>query len=103
MIIGVAKETCPEDRRVALVPGSVPQLTKAGHQVIIEQGAGLTAGYRDEAFAHSGVRIEPDRARLFEQAEALFMVRGPGADPRRCTEDIALLRPHHILVAFLTL
>jgi H+-translocating NAD(P) transhydrogenase subunit alpha len=101
MIIGVAKEICPEDRRVAMVPMLVPSLTKAGHQVVIEQGAGLRSGYRDNEFLNSGAEIEKERARIFEKAEVLFMVRGPGADPLTCTEDMALLRPHHFLIAFL--
>jgi NAD(P) transhydrogenase subunit alpha len=101
MIIGVAREICPDDRRVAMVPMLVPSLTKAGHQVVIEQGAGLTSGYRDDEYLLAGARIEQNRSQLFEQAEILFMVRGPGADPVSCTEDMALLRPHHVLIAFL--
>jgi H+-translocating NAD(P) transhydrogenase subunit alpha len=101
MIIGVAKEICPEDRRVAMVPMLVPSLTKAGHQLVIEQGAGFRSGYRDNEYLNSGAEIEKDRSRIFEKAEVLFMVRGPGADPLTCTEDMALLRPHHFLIAFL--
>jgi H+-translocating NAD(P) transhydrogenase subunit alpha len=101
MIIGVAKETCPEDRRVAMVPMLVPSLIKAGHQVVIEQGSGLKSGYRNDEYLTAGATIEQNRSSIFEQAEVLFMVRGPGADPFTCTEDMALLRPHHFLIAFL--
>jgi alanine dehydrogenase len=76
MIIGVAKEICPEDRRVAMVPMLVPSLLKAGHHVVIEQGAGLRSGYRDDEYLIAGAGIEQSRSRLFEQAEVLFMVRG---------------------------
>lgn len=101
MIIGIARERCPQDRRVAMVPMLVPSLIKAGHRVMIEKWAGLTSGYRDDEYFQAGAMIENDRSRLFGQAEVLFMVRGPGADPMTCTEDMALLRPHHILIAFL--
>jgi len=44
MILGVPTESFPGERRVALVPSVIPNLTKAGLEVIIESGAGMGAG-----------------------------------------------------------
>src|SRR2546428_13375730 len=55
MIVGVPRETYPGERRVALVPAVVPNLKKAGLEVVVETGAGLEAGYR--------TRTTPQRAR----------------------------------------
>lgn len=75
MIVAVPKESHPGECRVALVPGSATQLTTAGHRVLIEKDAGLSAGYTDEAYSDSGAEIITKRDKLFKQAEILFMVR----------------------------
>jgi H+-translocating NAD(P) transhydrogenase subunit alpha len=101
MIIAIPKEACPDEARVALVPQLVPVLVKAGHQVLVEAEAGLAAGYKDAAYSKNGARIVADRARLFEDAEMLFMVRGPGANPETGAADLARLKRDQTLIAFL--
>jgi NAD(P) transhydrogenase subunit alpha len=54
MRIGVPKETAAGERRVALVPEAVGRLVKGGHQVTLEAGAGVEAGFPDEAFVAAG-------------------------------------------------
>jgi H+-translocating NAD(P) transhydrogenase subunit alpha len=49
MKVAVLKEMFPGERRVALVPANVPQLAKAGLEVIVQAGAGERAGYADAA------------------------------------------------------
>ncbi|MDJ0783549.1 MAG: NAD(P) transhydrogenase subunit alpha [Desulfosarcinaceae bacterium] len=101
MIIAIPRESCPGEARVALVPQLVPALVNAGHEVLVEVEAGLAAGYEDVAYRQGGAQLLGDRRTLFETAEAIFMVRGPGANPQRGAEDLALLRPDQTLVAFL--
>ena len=100
MIIAVAKENCPEECRVALVPSFIPPLLKAGHQVVVERSAGLSAGYPDEKYAQAGAQMEPDRDRLFERGQLLLMVRGPGINPQEGERDLGRLRADHALFAF---
>ena len=57
MIISVPKETYTGERRVALVPASVPPLIKGGASVQIEAGAGLAAGFTDNAYREAGAEI----------------------------------------------
>jgi NAD(P) transhydrogenase subunit alpha len=99
MIIAAVKEQTPECR-VAMVPSLSAALIKAGHQVIIESCAGVAAGYPDDEYVRAGVRIEPDRGRLFEQSEVLLMVRGPGINPPMGAQDLTRLRSDHIIIAF---
>jgi len=76
LTVGVPKETDARERRVALVPASVPVLTKAGVEVRFERGAGERAGYDDDAYASHGARlVDPHEART---ADVVVRVRGWG-------------------------
>ena len=101
MIIGVPKETFPGERRVALVPGVVSSLVKAGCEVLVEQGAGDTAGYPDSVYAGKGARIAATRHEVFKSADALLQVLGHGANDRTGRDDLALLHAGQVLIAFL--
>jgi NAD(P) transhydrogenase subunit alpha len=57
MRIGVPEETAEGERRVALVPDVVRRLTAAGHQVVVEPGAGMRAGASDDAFREAGAEV----------------------------------------------
>ncbi|MFQ5494487.1 MAG: Re/Si-specific NAD(P)(+) transhydrogenase subunit alpha [Phycisphaerae bacterium] len=99
MRIGVANETFPGERRVALIPDSVAALAKQGHEVLIEAGAGAGAGFDDAAYRDKGATIFPARDELFRSAEAVVQVRGPGANPQAGPGDLALMGPELVLVA----
>ena len=60
MRIGVPKETKTLEGRVALVPAAAGDLVKRGHEVWLEQGAGLKSGFKDEQYTQLGVKIAPD-------------------------------------------
>ena len=75
--IAVPREVAPGERRVALVPDVVKALTKSGLSVVVEAGAGLSAGYPDSAYAAAGATIEADRAKLFGAAQLLLKVQPP--------------------------
>jgi len=98
MRIGVVKETCPGERRVALVPAQIPPLQKAGLDVGIETGAGEPAGFPDGAYREKGAAIVPTRAELFEGADIVLQVRTPGANPATGAADIALMRPGQVVI-----
>ncbi len=65
MIVGVPKEVFPGERRVALVPVVVPNLMKAGFQILVEAGAGVSAGYPDADYAEKGAKLAASRAEVF--------------------------------------
>jgi len=101
MIIGVPTETFPGERRVALVPAVVPNLIKAGSEVLVQQGAGDAAGFPDSLYAGKGARIAATRHEVFKSADALLQVLGHGANDRTGRDDLPLLRPGQVLVGFL--
>jgi NAD(P) transhydrogenase subunit alpha len=80
MIIAVAKETFPGERRVALVPALVATLKKYGGEVRVETGAGAAAGFTDDAYRAAGAEVYNDRRALFESADVVLQVRTLGAN-----------------------
>jgi len=101
MKIGVVKETFPGERRVALIPDSMTALGKAGHELIVESGAGASAGYTDDAYTAKGATIAADRAGVFGSAHAVFQVRGLGANQSAGRADLDLLKPGQVIVAMM--
>ena len=97
MRIAVLQESAPGERRVALVPENVTRLGKAGHEVRVERGAGLAAGFPDEAYEAVGAKVLA-RADALLGAEVIAKVQRPteaeaAAFPRGALL-VALLAPH---------
>ena len=101
MKIGVPLETYPGERRVALIPDSLPMLEKQGHTVLIQVGAGAEAGYLDDAYRAKGGTVVADRAELFRSADAIVQVRGYGANPAAGKADLDLMREGQVLIGSL--
>ena len=97
MRIGVPKETKTLEGRVALVPAAAGDLVRRGHEVWIEQGAGIKSGFSDAQYAALGVNVAPDAAALYEKGELIVKVKEPIAG------DLALLRRDHLLFCYLHL
>ena len=77
MIIGVPKEIKNEEHRVGLLPDGVARLTAKGHQVIVERGAGLDAGYPDADYATAGAHLADSHDEPFLRAELIIKVKEP--------------------------
>lgn len=77
MIIGVPKEIKIHENRVALLPGGVKALKQEGHDVLIQQGAGLGSGFPDERYIAAGAEIMADVDKLWQQAEMIMKVKEP--------------------------
>jgi NAD(P) transhydrogenase subunit alpha len=80
VVIAVPRETTPGERRVALVPEVVSKLVPAGHEVRVEAGAGISAGYPDAAYAAAGAKIVPDATTLYNGAQLVLGVQPPSAE-----------------------
>jgi len=94
MVIGVPKEARPGETRVGLSPTALPQLTKAGFDIVIESGAGELAGYPDATFTDRGARIG-SRDDVFA-ADVVVQVNVMGGDAS--SADLAKLRQGQIVV-----
>lgn len=101
MIVGVPKESFPGERRVALVPAVIPNLLKAGFEVVIESGAGAGAGYPDAEYAGKGGKILLERAEVFKAADVVLQVLCHGSNDVTGKADLPLLRPGQLLIGFL--
>jgi len=98
MIIAVPQETYPGERRVALVPATIPGLVKAGFEVLVQSGAGLAAGFPDDQYAAKGAKIVATRPEAFA-ADVVLQVRAAGANATHGAADLALYRAGQIVVA----
>jgi NAD(P) transhydrogenase subunit alpha len=80
---------------------SVTPLIKAGHQVLVESNAGLSAGFTDEAYTEKGATVVPSRSDVTSRAEMLLRVKiGPAGHPST-DADLAAFRPGQSVIAFL--
>lgn len=100
MRIAVPRETAPGENRVALVPDTVARLTKAGFDVQVETGAGLAAGFTDDAYREAGATVAPGAAPLLGEADVTLKVREPMQVAGR-GHEADLLREGSVLLAFL--
>ena len=78
MKIGVARETAPGERRVALVPEALGKLAAAGLEILVEAGAGVGALIPDSAFTDAGATIV-STDELYKQADVILRVQKPSA------------------------
>jgi NAD(P) transhydrogenase subunit alpha len=96
MKIGVARESAPGERRVALVPEALGKLTAAGLEVLVESGAGLGALIPDAAFADAGARVV-STDELYQQSDVIVRVQKPSeAEAKRLRSGqavVGLLQP----------
>ncbi len=98
MKAGVLKETWPGETRVAVVPGVVTSLAKAGIELLIETGAGEAAGFPDAAYAEKGASVV-GRDDVLKGASLLLSVRSfAGAHDQ---DAVARRDPRQVLVGFL--
>jgi H+-translocating NAD(P) transhydrogenase subunit alpha len=101
MIVGVPKEIYPKERRVALVPGVIASLKKAGLEVVVEANAGFAAGYPDKDYQEKGAKLVAERAEVFRTADIIVQFLCYGANDRNGNADLPLLRKGQALVGFL--
>ena len=97
MRIGVPKETKTLEGRVALVPAAAGDLVKRGHEVWVENDAGIKSGFKNADYEKLGVKIAPDAASLYEKGEMIVKVKEPIAG------DLQHLRKDHLLFCYLHL
>ena len=98
MIIGVPKEICPGEQRVAITPANVSALLKKqGVEIIIERGAGELAGYPDSAFETAGAKLV-DRDEVFSASQVVLQVQTPGSNTQNGAEDLNKLKEGQTLI-----
>jgi len=77
MTIGVPKEVKTDEYRVAMIPVGVEELTRAGHKVLIQSGAGQGSGISDEQYVTNGAEIVGNAAEIWSRADLIVKVKEP--------------------------
>jgi alanine dehydrogenase len=96
MIVGVPREIKPGEQRVALTPAGAHALREAGHTVLVEKGAGLGSGIRDDEYGGVGVELA-SADEVWRRAELVLKVKEP------VSEEYPRLRAGQILFTYLHL
>ena len=91
------RETKADEYRVALAPAGVRELTDAGHEVVVQSGAGEGSAISDADYAAQGARLAPDAEAVFGEAEMIVKVKEPQPS------EVALLRRGQTLFTYLHL
>ncbi len=97
MKVGIPKEIKAQESRVSVVPGSVAELVKRGHDVIVQEGAGEGSSYQDAQYLAAGAELVPDAATVFREADLIVKVKEPQPS------EVKMLEPRHILFTYLHL
>jgi NAD(P) transhydrogenase subunit alpha len=95
MIVGVPRETAKGETRVAITPAAAAQLIKSKVAVVVEQGAGVAAGFDDAAYVAKGAVVKP-RAETLASADVLLQVRTLAA----ADTDFAPVKRGALLIGF---
>src|SRR5437762_8783839 len=95
--VGVPTEVKADEYRVALTPTGARELVDAGHEVVVQQGAGEGSTIADADYEAQGARVVPDTEAVFEEAQLIVKVKEPQP------EELGLLGPRHTLFTFLHL
>jgi alanine dehydrogenase len=94
MLVGVPKEIKADEYRVAMIPVGVEELTRAGHRVLIQAGAGQGSGISDEEYSGNGAEIVADEQAIWARADLVVKVKEPLAN------EWPLMRPGQIVFTY---
>src|SRR6201995_1172899 len=97
MKVRVPSEIKTDEHRVALTPAGVRELSEAGHQVVVQSGAGEGSAISDEDYAAQGATILPDADAVFEEATLIVKVKEPQP------QEVSRLESRHVLFTYLHL
>jgi len=95
MLIGVPKEIKTLEHRVGLVPSSVKEFVRNGHEVLVETNAGEAINFTDKDYQEAGAKIAKTAAEVFEKAEMIIKVKEPQL------HECEMLREGQVLFTYL--
>lgn len=94
MILGIPKEIKNNENRVALTPAGAKELIKRGHQVYVQQSAGLGSGFSDEDYKAAGASIMPSIEATYQISEMIMKVKEP------IESEYKLIKPNQLLFTY---
>ena len=94
MIIGVPKEIKNNENRVGMTPAGVQEMTKHGHTVYVQAGAGVNSGFSDDAYTAAGAKILPTIEDVYAIADMIVKVKEP------ISSEYALVRKGQLVFTY---
>ncbi len=94
VIVGIPREAKRDEYRVGMLPVGIEELTRAGHHVLVERGAGMGSGLTDEVYARHGAEIVERTGEVYDRAEMIVKVKEPQPS------EWPLLRPGQIVFTY---
>ena len=94
MIVGIPKEIKAEENRVCMTPAGVEMMVQAGHQLLVEQAAGVGSGFSDEEYLTAGGTIVDTPQEIYRRAEMVMHVKEPQP------AEYPLIRPGQIVFTY---
>ncbi len=101
MKIGIPAEISKGETRVAIVPSMISVLTKDGHEVMVEAGAGMGATFSDADYEKAGARIIKEVVELYAEADMVIKFQAPEKSTAAGKHEIDMLKEGAILVSSL--
>ncbi len=100
MKVAVLRESHPGETRVAIVPGTVYRLIKAGFEIAVESGAGAAASFLDDRYREAGASVA-DGAAVVEGADIIVKIQLPLTGEGKTRDEVAMLPAGSVLISFL--
>src|SRR5579862_7116661 len=97
--IGIIKEISPGECRVAATPETIIKMIKAGLEVYIEAGAGLSSFINDNQYKEAGAKVIPQADQLLDQVDILLKVHRPIFDTKNNRHEIDIMKSNSMLIA----
>jgi alanine dehydrogenase len=94
VVVGVPREIKESEYRVGLVPVGAESLVEAGHQVLVQQGAGLGSGVTDDQYEASGAELVATGQEVFARSDLVVKVKEP------LPEEWPWIRPGQLLFTY---
>ena len=94
MILGIPKEICEKETRVAVIPATVKQFISVGFKVLIESGAGIKSQISDSDFKNSGAEILSSASEVFNQSDMILKVNSP------TDEEMGMIKKNSSFLSF---
>ena len=101
MLIGIPKETAPNECRVAGVPDTIAKMVKAGLNVVVEAEAGWASYIADSEYEKAGANITSDVERLFGESDIILKVQKPSLNDKVKKHEADMMKQGAVLITFL--
>jgi NAD(P) transhydrogenase subunit alpha len=102
MKIGIPKEILEDETRVAVIPSMISLLTKDGHEVYVEAGAGLDSYFTDDEYRKEGAKIVIDPAELYHTSDIILKVQPLEMHPKNGLCEAELIRKGAGVIGFMS-